>query len=145
MRFYPVLIGLLILMLSSCTIGPKPIEYGTDACHFCKMTIVDKQHAAEFVTDKGKVYKFDASECMLNQLEEFDGTKIALFLVNDYNSPGQLVDASEATFLISENIPSPMGEYLTAFESKEEAQKTQRESDGQLFTWEELKAKFQTR
>jgi copper chaperone NosL len=30
------------------------------------MTIVDKVHAAEIVTKKGKVCKFDATECMIN-------------------------------------------------------------------------------
>ena len=29
------------------------------------MTIVDRQHAAEAVTSKGKVFKFDAIECMV--------------------------------------------------------------------------------
>lgn len=42
-------------LLWSCSIAPEPINYGQDGCHFCKMTIVDKVHAAEIVTTKGKV------------------------------------------------------------------------------------------
>ncbi|WP_222983859.1 nitrous oxide reductase accessory protein NosL [Flagellimonas meishanensis] len=136
------LLVLLMLGVMSCNIGPKPIAYGTDACHFCKMTIVDKQHAAEFVTKKGKVYKFDASECMLNQLKDFETDKVALFLVNDYASPGELVDATKATFLISNNLPSPMGEFLSAFESEQAAKQAKTGNEGQLFTWDQLLKKF---
>ena len=145
MRAISALMLFLILVLTSCQIGPKPIAYGTDTCHFCKMTIVDKQHAAQFVTEKGKVYKFDAAECMMNQLKDFEADKVAFFLVNDYSTPGELVDAKDATFLISMNIPSPMGAFLTAFESQEIARQMQVENDGELFNWEELQERFHDR
>lgn len=125
-------------MFFSCNVSPQPIEYGSDGCHFCKMTIVDKVHAAEVVTKKGKVYKFDATECMVNFMEEFDTSEIALFLSNNYLEPESLIDATKATFLISENIPSPMGAFLSAFKTKDDAVKTQLEKDGDLYTWEEL-------
>lgn len=131
-----------MLSISSCNIGPKPINYGSDGCHFCSMTIVDKQHAAQFVTKKGKVFKFDAAECMMNHLHEIDETTVSMFLVNDYNAPGELIDATKATYLISKNIPSPMGEYLTAFEIKETAEKAQTDNEGELFTWVELSNRF---
>ncbi|GAA4939308.1 hypothetical protein GCM10023314_09990 [Algibacter agarivorans] len=104
------------------------------------MTIVDKIHAAEIVTKKGKVYKFDATECMVNFLKEFDTSEIALFLSNNYTEPEALIDATKATFLISENIPSPMGAFLSAFKNKVDAEKTQAEKGGKLYTWEELLA-----
>jgi copper chaperone NosL len=107
------------------------------------MTVVDKQHAAQYVTKKGKAFKFDASECMMNQLKEVDIATIALFLVNDYNNPGELVDATEATYLISENIPSPMGAFLSAFENKEEAERAHAANKGELLTWVELQSKFE--
>mgnify|MGYP001814081582 CR=1 FL=1 len=132
----------LTLMLISCNVSPKPIEYGSDGCHFCKMTIVDKIHAAEIVTKKGKVYKFDATECMVNFLKEFDTSEIALFLSNNYIEPEALIDATKATFLISKNIPSPMGAFLTAFKNKVDAEKIQAEKGGKLYTWEELLAHF---
>ncbi len=127
-----------LLLLNGCTIAPQPIVYGTDGCHFCKMTIVDKLHAAELVTKKGKVYKFDATECMVNIQKTMDTTTIKLFLTTNYSIPEQLIDATTATYLISENIPSPMGEYLSAFESKENAVETQKTKGGKLYTWPEL-------
>ncbi len=125
-----------------CSISPKPIDYGHVGCHYCSMTIVDKQHAAQLVTQKGKVFNFDAVECMMNQLKDEDESTIALFLVNDFDQPGVLVDATRATYLISENIPSPMGEYLSAFTNEEAAKETMVKHGGELFTWEEINKRF---
>ena len=133
---------ILLLFLASCAIEPQPINYGQDACHYCKMNIVDSQHAAQFVTEKGKCYKFDAIECMLNQMKEFDEAPIALFLVSDYAKPGELTDATTATYLISDAIPSPMGAFLTAFATQEKAVLTHEESSGLLLGWDKLKAKY---
>lgn len=132
----------LVSLLLSCSNGPKAIAYGETGCHFCKMTVVDKQHAAQLVTTKGKVFNFDASECMLNYLNEIDSETVGLLLVNNYDAPGELIDVNEATFLISEGIPSPMGEYLTAFGTLENAQKALAEHGGDLFTWDELRQRF---
>lgn len=133
---------LFLLSASSCNVGPKPIAYGTDGCHFCRMTIVDRQHAAEIVTDKGKVFKFDSSECMMNHLKDIDQKQVVLYLVNDYNQPGELIDATEATYLISDRIPSPMGEFLTAFKTEQAAVDALMTYDGDLLTWEQLKLRF---
>ncbi|MFV0540106.1 MAG: nitrous oxide reductase accessory protein NosL [Aestuariibaculum sp.] len=132
----------LLLIFFSCNVGPKPINYGSDGCHFCKMTIVDKVHAAEVVTKKGKVYKFDATECMVNFLDEFETSEIKLYLSNNYTEAETLIDATQATFLISKNIPSPMGAFLSAFKSEEEAKKFQTEKGGDLYTWNELLVHF---
>ena len=106
------------------------------------MNIVDSQHAAEFVTEKGKCYKFDAIECMLMQLKEFDEAPIALHLITDYSNPGSLTDANTATYLISEAIPSPMGGFLSGFSTKEKAVSTHAESGGELLDWEQLKKQY---
>jgi copper chaperone NosL len=137
-----VFVSIAFLILVSCRVSPKPIDYGSDGCHFCSMTIVDQQHAAEIVTKKGKAYKFDAVECMMNHLKDIDINTIGLFLVNDYLTPGELVDAKESTFLISKEIPSPMGEYLSAFRSRDVAEQIEAENKGVLYTWEELLTRF---
>lgn len=128
----------MLLVVCGCNISPKPIAYGQEGCHYCNMTIVDKVHAAEIVTKKGKVYKFDATECMVDFVNDFEAKEIELYLSNDYTKPESLIDATKATFLISENIPSPMGAFLSAFKSKEDAKKFQSEYGGTLYSWEEL-------
>lgn len=137
-----VFLTIALLSMVSCKVSPKPINYGSDGCHFCSMTIVDKQHAAEIVTKKGKAFKFDAVECMMNHLKDVDVTTIELFLVNDFQAPGTLIDAKDATYLISKSIPSPMGEYLSAFYSKEQAELIEAENEGELYTWDGLKSRF---
>lgn len=132
-----------ILVLSSCNSEPKPIEYGSEGCHFCSMTIVDKQHAAQFMTKKGRSYSFDASECMLNYLRDVEPETVAMYRVNNYTDPGVFVDATTATYLISENIPSPMGAFLTAFANEDEANRAQLSNSGTLYTWTELEEKFE--
>ncbi|WP_149273041.1 nitrous oxide reductase accessory protein NosL [Pareuzebyella sediminis] len=129
-------------IILGCSRTPKLLEYGSEGCHYCKMTIVDKQHAAQFMTKKGRTYAFDATECMLNHLKEIDPETVDLFLVNDYNDPGNMIDATMATFLISRNIPSPMGEYLSAFATEEAAKKVQVEHGGELFSWTEINTRF---
>lgn len=127
------------LVLWSCTPGPKPIEYGTDECHFCRMTIVDPQHGAELLTDKGKVYKFDAIECMVHYVQQNEQMAFGSFWVNDYTqTSGELVDATACTYLISPNIPSPMGAFLSAFKDEAKAKEFQQEKTGEVYGWEEL-------
>ncbi|MDT0293669.1 nitrous oxide reductase accessory protein NosL [Mesonia ostreae] len=128
----------LILTLVSCSMEKQPIAYGEDSCDFCKMTIVDQIHGAELITDKGKVYKFDALECMLNFEADMDKEKVGQFYTNHFLNPGELIRAEEASFLITENIPSPMGEFITAFPSQKEAEKVQAEKDGEIYNWEAL-------
>lgn len=126
------------ISLGACNTGPQPIEYGKDGCHYCTMTIVDQQHASQVVTSKGKVYKFDAIECMINFLNENEKGPYAHTLVSDFTNPGQLIDAQDASFLISKDIPSPMGAFLSAFNSKEAALKTKNDSQGTVYDWGEL-------
>ncbi|MFD0989381.1 nitrous oxide reductase accessory protein NosL [Mariniflexile jejuense] len=135
-----VSIIILLPLLSGCNTSPQPINYGIDGCHYCKMTIVDKVHAAEIVTKKGKAYKFDATECMVHFLDEFNTNDIKLYLSNNYIEPTVFIDATKATFLISENIPSPMGAFLSAFKTKEDAVKIQTKKGGNLYSWETLLA-----
>ncbi len=133
---------ILLCVLVSCKIEPEQINYGSDACAFCKMTIVDQQHAAQYVSNKGKQFKFDAIECMVNAIAEKGSEDIELFLVADYQVPGSMINAKEATYLISKEIKSPMGANLSGFASKEKALVTQKDSGGDIYTWQELLIKF---
>lgn len=130
--------SLCILLLVGCKIEPQKIDYGKDICNFCKMTIVEEKHAAEIVTKKGRAYKYDAIECLINETNELDKSKIALFLVTDYTQPKVLINANEATFLVSKDIKSPMGAYLSAFSNKLDAKKYK----GKIYNWNEIQKRF---
>jgi copper chaperone NosL len=126
------------ITLVSCSKEKQPIAYGEDSCDFCKMTIVDQIHGAEIVTDKGKVYKFDALECLIDFKQEMVKETPEQFFTNHYLVPAELISAQTAIYLISENIPSPMGEFITAFPNREQAQKVQLEKGGAIYTWNEI-------
>ena len=130
-----VIIGMGIM---SCEIKSQPIAYGSDVCKYCSMIIVDQQHGSELITDKGKVHKFDSIECLLNYRNENDESGVAMKLCNHFDTPGELIDLEQATFLISEELPSPMGAFLTAFESEDSAKKAKKKYGGSIFSWNEL-------
>ena len=132
------LLLLISLLIKACSPQAEAINYGLDACHFCKMTIVDKQHAAEAVTDKGKVYKFDAIECMVDYVNDRPQQSFAFLLVNDYLAPESWLDANTASFLISPAIPSPMGAFLSAFETQNIALEMKNAKGGDIYNWEKL-------
>ncbi len=134
---------LLAALMASCTVEPQPIEYGSDACAFCQMTIVDRQHAAEMVTKKGKAYKYDAIECMVRDLNRNrDLSQVELLLITDFAQAGKFTDAKTAAYLISENIPSPMGANLSGFKEKSEAERVKNQEGGELFTWNQVLDRF---
>ena len=138
-----LLFCLLLASLPACRPQPKPIAYGSDACHFCKMTVVDPQHAALAVTDKGRQYAFDAIECLVAYLHRSDTSTFAYLLVNDYTAPGELLPARQAYYLISPNIPSPMGAYLSAFSGPMAAEAVQATHGGQTYSWPALWTELQ--
>jgi len=138
-----ILFILLAVFLYSCSVEPKPIVYGDDHCHFCDMTVVDKTHASQYTTKKGKSYSFDAVECLVRKLNQDNNEdKMAFILVANYANPGKLVNATSATFLVSEKIKSPMGANLSAFSTSETAKKAQSMHGGKRYTWQQIKEKF---
>lgn len=127
-----------LLPLFSCESGPESIRYGSDACHLCKMVIMDENFGAEFITEKGKVFKFDSDECLLDFLKANPGEKYRQLLVTDYARPGTLTDASKAIYLHSPNIQSPMGRNLASFASHDDALNMQGTMGGELIHWEHV-------
>ena len=132
----------IILTFLACSPEPRPIAFGVEQCHYCKMGIVDRLHAAQAVTAKGKIYSFDAIECMVHFLQENQNEKdMAHLVVADYGTQGKWLVAPEAQYLICKEIPSPMGAYLSAFNNENTALQTCK--DGQLLNWHEMKNKTQ--
>ncbi|MDX1829493.1 MAG: nitrous oxide reductase accessory protein NosL [Lutibacter sp.] len=137
-----IFIGILFTLIS-CKVEPQKINYGQDHCAFCEMTVVDKTHASEYVTKKGKSYIFDSIECMVQKInEENNEGELAYILVANYQKPGELINAQNSTYLITKKIKSPMGAYLSAFSSFENAEKVKNELDGKIYNWQQLKEKF---
>lgn len=128
------------LSLSACNQGPEPISYGKDACAHCKMSIMDDKFAAEIITAKGKIYKFDAIECMTDFIQENQEINVpeASFLAMNMVQPGNFIDAKKAYFLKDKAFKSPMGGNLAAFELKQLAENNRQNPDWEIFSWDEL-------
>lgn len=118
--------------------GSVPISLNKDACDNCKMTITDGKFAAELISKKGRVYKFDDVICMRNYVAENDNTKMKSFYVNDFLKSNELIPASSAYYLKGGNIHSPMNGNTAAFSSEEAAKEYQKQLDATPLSWEDL-------
>lgn len=137
---------ILILSISCIHLGCDqeitPIEYGVDDCHFCQMRIMDPRFGAEAITDKGRAYTFDSAECLLRYLNDSESAHAHL-LVTDYTHPRTFVEAVSATFVVSEQMPSPMGGNLNAFADAIVAKQTLGGKKGYILTWKQVKANYE--
>ncbi len=142
MRFIAILsIGFLSM---GCEIKPQPLQYGVDACYACKMTLMDTKFGAEIVTEKGKVYKFDDINCMVDfynsGYEPVD--KMAHIMVIDFSQPEKFVPARDAFYVKSNQVRSPMSGGIAAFETEAEMDKHKKEWKGIWLSWGELVTEF---
>lgn len=139
-----ILIIFILPVFMACSTDPEPINFGTDQCALCKMNISDHKYGAEIVTKKGKIYKYDAAECMFNALSlgNIAYEDAAGFYVIDAANPKQLIDGQTAYYLISEKLPSPMGAFLSSYKHKTDAEKNLAEFGGELKMWDDMLVKF---
>ena len=79
---------------------------------------------------------------LLNDFSEKSTNNIELILVSDYNSPGSMVNAKSSTYLISQEIKSPMGAFLSALSDENSAKELLQEKGGKIYTWTTIKEKY---
>jgi copper chaperone NosL len=129
---------IVILLLLSCKHEMRPIEYGKDNCEQCRMTVMNPQFGAGMLTAKGKVFAFDAGECLVRYLRSKGFQEKEEYFVSNYSAPGTLINARTAIFLHGDSIQSPMGGNLAAFSSIESAKLVQHELGGRIMKWNDL-------
>jgi copper chaperone NosL len=130
------------LFFNACNTGPEPIRYGADSCAHCKMTLTDKRFGAEIVTTKGKVFKFDDLNCLINYLNSKETTpeNIAQIVSVDFKKTGSFIDVGQAYFLQNEAIKSPMRGDVAAFSDKKDLEAVKAEiGGGTEMVWEDVK------
>lgn len=139
-----LLFVLSVFLFISCSVEPEPIAFGEDACHHCKMTMMDNKFGAELVTKKGRIYKFDDVNCMLMFYNsgEVDTQDYAYKLVVDFAQPGALIDAADAFYLKSPEIKSPMASQVAAFKTREKLREVEAGFGGVYLVWGELVTQF---
>lgn len=142
MKTYVKLFLILVfpVILYGCGQDPQPIEYGVDNCSHCMMQITDNKYAVELITKKGKCFKFDAVECLVQHLLENDTqeNKEAALWINDFTGPSQFINAKDAFYLQNEKFHSPMGFNVLACGDYSKLKKIRDEHGGVEYDWNSL-------
>ncbi|MFD1629413.1 nitrous oxide reductase accessory protein NosL [Pseudopedobacter beijingensis] len=135
---YSLIISALFI-LSSCSTKPQPIQFGVDNCDFCKMTISDQRYGAELVSKKGRIFKFDDIHCIKGFIEngQIKHQDIAGSWIVDFAHPEKLISAKESYLFFSEQLKSPMGSNIAAFENTHERAKIQENYSGTEMKWDD--------
>lgn len=128
------------LMFWQCSAGPRPINYGQDACAFCKMTLMDKHYGAEVVTKKGKVFVVDDTNCLVQFLKKggVPSDEIAGRYITDYAHSGILLEVEKAIFLHSDKLNTPMASGLAAFAGPNDLDSVKSQTGGEVMRWEQV-------
>jgi copper chaperone NosL len=131
------IVFVIIILLTSCDNKTEAINYGQDECAFCTMRINDDKYSAELITSEGELYKFDSIECLTDfaLVKNYVDDTGQYFMITDYSSPGNFIDARNSMFVHNDNFRSPMGMNVMAFESKEMADKFMSENGGEQMSW----------
>lgn len=135
----PVTIAAMAVMLLGCTTGPQAIRFGKDGCDHCKMTIMDQKFGGEIITDKGKVFRFDDTRCMVDFINagKADKTTSAIYFL-DYSGTGNLIKSDSALLMQSDQLRSPMGGNTAAFRDAASRQSIMTKLQGTEVKWEDL-------
>jgi len=103
-------------------VKPVLIDEAIDACEWCHMAVKSNGYAAELITDKGKVYKFDDIGCLLRFKTKNTEEKYAGLFVQDVNLK-ELISLDKIFFVDAASIPTPMSSGIHSFKTKESAEK----------------------
>ncbi len=130
----------IMVFATSCSTGPQPIQFGKDACDFCKMTILDQRFGGEVITGKGKVYRFDDIHCISSFLRSDHSVKTnaaGIYLL-DYGTPTKFVQANAGFLLTSSELHSPMGSNIAAFATEAGREQCKQQVNGTNVQWNEI-------
>ena len=131
----------LFVLIAACQRqAPVQIHYGSDACDYCRMTIVDPAFAAQLITRTGKAYRFDDPGCLraFATSGRIPDNEIHSAWVNDHENPGSILNVRAAFFVASEQIKAPMNGGLAAFPSRASADTAQTAWGGRVEMWDEV-------
>jgi copper chaperone NosL len=139
-KYKSTLFLILLYLFASCSNKPEPIDYGTDECEFCRMLITDNRYGAEMVTDKGKIFKFDSIECLVNfsLAKNLIGDQNQILLVTDFANSPKFIQCKNAYYIQNENFRSPMGLNVSAFGNQDSVKKFLADNGGTEIPWLEV-------
>lgn len=127
-------------LLDGCSSGPQPVVAGKDNCYLCKMTVTDTRYAAELITEKGKVYKFDDIYCLQSFIKSnvLDDNNVRAVYLADFAGDHQLVKAEECFILQGGDIRGPMNGHVIAFRNKDSMKHMEARYNASHINWEQV-------
>lgn len=104
------------------------------------MIVSDPKFGAEIISTTGKIYPFDAVECLAAYVltEKLPKEKIHSLWVTSFLYPQKFVPAESAFYVRSSQIRSPMGLSLAAVEREEEALRMVEQYGGKILRWPDV-------
>lgn len=135
-----VSVALICIFFSSCNAGPDEITAARDNCYFCKMAIIDVKYAAEIVTQKGKVYKFDDVHCLLafTRAKMIEDASVKNIYVSDFTGNHSLLKADECFLLYGGDIRGPMNGNIIAVSNKDSLGRLAVHFNATETTWQKI-------
>lgn len=137
-----VLAMVLALLAGACTVpGPRPVVLGSESCAHCHMTVADDRFIAQLVTSTGKVLIYDDPGCLATALRDgvVDEDRIRSVWVTDFLDPASLLDASEAWFVQSDAVHTPMASGLAALATRAQADSVAVSVQGAVLRWDAVR------
>lgn len=130
---------LLLFVAASCVnYNQVPIKYNADTCNNCKMTISDEKFCAQAISTKGRAFKFDDIQCMVQFVDAQPDTKMAAYYVHSFTGGDVFLDADKAFFIKGGEIRTPMNGGMIAIPSRQEAQTLATEYDATVVSWKTI-------
>lgn len=138
MKIFKVLFLTIFFLLGIVFARDIPlIEYSKDKCAFCGMSVKNQNIGSIIYTKEGEKLTFCSIECAIGYYLKNE-KKVKDIKVPNFLDPSQFIDGKKAFYLKSENLKTPMGMNLSAYLTKEDAEKMQKEKGGYVYSWDEL-------
>ena len=141
--FLSMVVGSVVLALATQACGnegPKPINYGSDQCAHCKMTVSDARFGCQLATEKGRAYNFDDVQCMVAfvKSDAVAAEDVAEYYLPDYVNEHRLLPAEQLLLLKSESLKSPMRGDVAAFSTPDDLASVREVHGGAELMWRDL-------
>ena len=120
---------------------PPDIEYGRDVCSRCNMIISEERFAGGIVDENGDALIYDDIGEMIFVVQE-EGLQERRVWVHDADSL-EWLEGTEAFYVYSMDVVTPMGSGVTAFEEEADAEAFAIENAGEVLTWDQILADWE--
>ncbi len=130
----------LVFLMNACQNNvPERILINKSSCDNCKMTITDLRFAGEIITEKGRIYTFDDTGCMLKYKNE-NKSKMnnAQYYSYEFISPKELFPSEKMFYVSDPKLGSPMGGNLAAFSNAKNASTYMNTLHAEMHSWTAL-------